>query len=260
VEAPAPAPAPDFVARVLVAEDNPVNQLVIQGMLDKRGYASEIVANGREALDRLARGGHAAVLMDVQMPELDGIEATVRIRAQEEDGQHLPIIAMTASAMEGDRERFLEAGMDDYISKPLRPDELDAVLERWLGGAPTPPPQAAAGNGGGGGGGGELIDAGRVERFRADYPEIADRLVALFADTTPPLIEQLSNAVHAGEDDSVRKLAHKLKGSCQNVGATRMAALCRQLEDPGARGVPLVDQLAAVYPATLAEIRAILSD
>jgi HPt (histidine-containing phosphotransfer) domain-containing protein len=129
------------------------------------------------------------------------------------------------------------------------------VLERWLGGAPVPP-QAAAGNGGGG----ELIDAGRVERFRADYPEIADRLVALFADTTPPLLEQLSHAVHTGEDDAVRKLAHKLKGSCQNVGATRMAALCRQLEDPGARGVPLVDQLAAVYPATVAEIRAILED
>ncbi len=252
---PAPAAAPDFVARVLVAEDNPVNQLVIQGMLDKRGYASDIVANGREALDRLARGGHAAVLMDVQMPELGGIEATARIRAQEHDGQHLPIIAMTASAMEGDRERCLEAGMDDYIAKPLRPDQLDAVLERWLGGAPTPPP-AATGNGAAG----ELIDAGRVQRFRADYPEIADRLVALFADTTPPLIEQLSNAVHAGDDDAVRKLAHKLKGSCQNLGATRMATLCRALEEPGAPGPQLVDQLAAVYPATLAEIRAVLSD
>jgi PAS domain S-box-containing protein len=246
---------PDFVARVLVAEDNPVNQLVIQGMLDKRGYASDIVANGREALDQLARGGHAAVLMDVQMPELDGIEATARIRAQEDDGQHLPIIAMTASAMEGDRERFLEAGMDDYITKPLRPDQLDAVLERWLGGAPTPPPAAATN-----GAAGDLIDAGRVERFQIDYPEIADRLVALFADTTPPLIEQLSNAVHAGDDDAVRKLAHKLKGSCQNVGATRMATLCRQLEEPGARGPQLVDQVAAVYPATLAEIRAVLGD
>jgi two-component system, sensor histidine kinase and response regulator len=254
-ELPAPAPAPDFVARVLVAEDNPVNQLVIQGMLDKRGYASDIVANGREALDRLARGGHAAVLMDVQMPELDGIEATARIRAQEDGGQHLPIIAMTASAMEGDRERCLEAGMDDYISKPLRPDELDAVLERWLGGA-SAPPKAAAGNGGGG----DLIDAGRVARFRADYPEIADRLVALFADTTPPLIEQLSNAVHGGDDEAVRRLAHKLKGSCQNVGATRMGTLCRQLEEPGARSAYLVDQLAAVYPATLAEIRAVLGD
>jgi two-component system, sensor histidine kinase and response regulator len=253
--APAPAaPHPDFVARVLVAEDNPVNQLVIQGMLDKRGYASDIVANGREALAELARGRHAAVLMDVQMPELDGIEATARIRAEEADGEHLPIIAMTASAMEGDRERCLEAGMDDYISKPLRPDQLDAVLERWLGGAPTPPP-AASGNGAAS----SLIDVGRVERFREDYPEIAERLVALFADTTPPLLEQLSNAIHAGEDDTVRRLAHKLKGGCQNVGATRMATLCRQLEDPNGRARQLADELAAVYPGTLAAIRAALT-
>jgi two-component system sensor histidine kinase/response regulator len=251
---PAPAAAPGFVARVLVAEDNPVNQLVIQGMLDKRGYSSNIVANGREALDRLAGGGHAAVLMDVQMPELDGIEATAQIRAQETDGEHLPIIAMTASALEGDRERFLEAGMDDYISKPLRPDQLDAVLERWLGGGPPAPPTAS-----GNGSGSALIDAGRVQRFRDDYPEIADRLVALFADTTPPLLEQLSNAVHSGDEESVRRLAHKLKGSCENVGATRMGALCRQLEERGERATPLVDELAAVYPGTLAEIRAVLS-
>jgi len=255
VEAVEEAPVPRrWAGRVLVAEDNPVNQLVIQGMLDKRGYACDIVANGREALDRLARGGHSAVLMDVQMPELDGLEATARIRAQEGADEDLPIIAMTASAMEGDRERFLEAGMDDYISKPLRPDQLDAVLERWLGNGAAPPP-ATAGNGAGN----PLIDAGRVQRFRDDYPEIAERLVALFADTTPPLIEQLSNAVHGGEDEAVRRLAHKLKGSCENVGATRMGTLCRQLEEPGARAVPLVDEIAAIYPATLAEIRDVLT-
>jgi CheY-like chemotaxis protein len=239
---------------VLVAEDNPVNQLVIQGMLDKRGYTCDIVANGREALTQLARGVHSAVLMDVQMPELDGLETTARIRAQERDGAHLPIIAMTASAMEGDRERFLAAGMDDYISKPLRPDQLDAVLERWIGGAPAGAPEPArdgAHNG--------LIDGGRIQRFRDDYPEIAERLVALFADTTPPLLEQLSNAVHTGDDDGVRRLAHKLKGSCQNLGATRMGALCRQLEEPGARAATLADELSAVYPATLAEIRAALA-
>jgi HPt (histidine-containing phosphotransfer) domain-containing protein len=161
---------------------------------------------------------------------------------------------MTASAMEGDRERCLEAGMDDYISKPLRPDQLDAVLERWLGGAPSPPP-AASGNGAAS----SLIDVGRVERFREDYPEIAERLVALFADTTPPLLEQLSNAIHAGEDDTVQRLAHKLKGGCQNVGATRMATLCRQLEDPNGRARQLADELAAVYPGTLAAIRAALA-
>jgi PAS domain S-box-containing protein len=253
--APTPQPAPaGLAARVLVAEDNPVNQLVIQGMLDKRGYTCDIAANGREALDELARGVHSMVLMDVQMPELDGLETTARSRALERDGAHLPIIALTASAMEGDRERFLAAGMDDYLSKPLRPDQLDAVLERWAGDAPAraaEPAAQAAQNG--------LIDAGRIQRFRDEYPEIAERLVALFADTTPPLLEQLSNAVHSGDDDGVRRLAHKLKGSCQNLGATKMGALCRALEEPGARAAPLADELSAVYPATLAEIRAALT-
>src|SRR6185295_4656638 len=126
---------------------------------------------------------------------------------------------------------------------------------RWLGHGAASPPSATAGNGAGA----PLIDAGRVQRFRDDYPEIAERLVALFADTTPPLIEQLSNAVHGGEDDAVRRLAHKLKGSCENVGASRMGTLCRQIEEPGARAAALVDEIAAIYPATLAEIRAVLS-
>ena len=240
--------------RVLVAEDNPVNQLVIRGMLDKRGYDYDIVGDGHEALARLESGDYAALLMDVQMPQLDGFEATARIRAREGADQRLPIVAMTASAMEGDRERCLAAGMDDYISKPLRPDQLDAVLERWLGhtGAPV---ASAASNGDRNG----LIDAGRVQRFRDDYPEIADRLVALFADTTPPLLQQLTNAVHASDDEAVRRLAHKLKGSCQNVGAVRMAALCRELEEPQARTAPLADALQAAYPATLAEIRSALA-
>jgi two-component system sensor histidine kinase/response regulator len=255
VAAPTPAgtapPAP--TARVLVAEDNPVNQLVIQGMLDKRGFASEIASNGRDALSKLERGDYAAVLMDVQMPEIDGFEATGRIRARETGDGHLPIIAMTAGAMEGDRERCLQAGMDDYIAKPLRPDQLDAVLERWLGRG-EPSEQAAAPSAENG-----LVDAGRVLRFKTDYPQIVDRLVALFEDATPPLLQELSNAVHAGDDEAVRRLAHKLKGSCQNVGATRMAALCRALEEPDARAAPLADELSATYPPTLAEIRAALA-
>ena len=99
-------------------------------MLEKRGFACDIAANGREALARLESGEYAAVLMDVQMPEIDGFEATARIREGETGDRHLVVVAMTASAMEGDRERCLQAGMDDYISKPLRPDRLDAVLER----------------------------------------------------------------------------------------------------------------------------------
>jgi two-component system, sensor histidine kinase and response regulator len=252
---PAREPVAAAGTRVLVAEDNPVNQLVIQGMLDKRGYVTDIAADGREALAKLESGRHAAVLMDVQMPELDGFEATAQIRAAETGDERLPIIAMTASAMEGDRERCLNAGMDDYIAKPLRPDELDAVLERWLG--HTPPlgdrDGAVAGDRRH-----ALVDAGRIRRFKADYPEIADRLLALFSDTTPPLLEQLSNAVHASDDETVRRLAHKLKGGCQNIGATRMAVLCRSLEERGAHAAPIADELQAAYRPTLAAIKAAL--
>ena len=93
-----------------------------------------------------------------------------------------------------------------------------------------------------------------MRRFKADYPDIAERLVAMFTDSTPPVLEQLSNAVHTQDDEAVRRLAHKLKGSCQNVGATKMAALCRSLEEPGVRAAPLADELQAAYRPTVAEL------
>ena len=115
--------APATGVRVLVAEDNAVNQLVIETMLAQRGFAVELANDGEEALGKLAHGSSAAVFMDCQMPKVDGYEATGRIRAQERPGARLPVIAMTAHAMKGDRERCLAAGMDDYLSKPLRPKE-----------------------------------------------------------------------------------------------------------------------------------------
>ncbi|HYP49007.1 MAG TPA: response regulator, partial [Thermoleophilaceae bacterium] len=119
---------------LLVVEDNAVNQLVIKKMLAARGFTVEIAGNGLEALEFLS-GGHdfAAVFMDCQMPELDGYGATAQIRAREHGVSRLPIIAMTANTMKGDRERCIDSGMDDYLPKPLRPGQLDAVLERWIG-------------------------------------------------------------------------------------------------------------------------------
>jgi CheY-like chemotaxis protein/two-component sensor histidine kinase len=242
-----PAPAAPAGVRVLVAEDNPVNQLVIQGMLAKRGLMADVVATGLEALEVLDRERHAAVLMDVQMPELDGYETTRRMRAAENGAARVPIIAMTAGALEGDREAALEAGMDDYLAKPLRPEALDAVLERWLGTAPPPVPAEP------------IFDDSRIRGFRESYPDIVERLVALFADSTPPLLDQLDAAARDRDEDLVRRLAHKLKSSCDNVGATRMAALCRTLEQPNGDPAPLVAELAAAYPRTLAEIRSAVS-
>jgi CheY-like chemotaxis protein/HPt (histidine-containing phosphotransfer) domain-containing protein/two-component sensor histidine kinase len=233
--------------RVLVAEDNPVNQLVIQWMLAKRGLMADVVATGIEALEVLDRERHAAVLMDVQMPELDGYETTRRMRAAENGSSRVPIIAMTAGALERDREAALEAGMDDYLAKPLRPEALDAVLERWLGAAPPPAPAEP------------IFDDSRIRGFAESYPDIVDRLVALFADSTPPLLDQLEAAARDRDDELVRRLAHKLRSSCDNVGAMRMAALCRTLEQSGGDPGPAVAELVAAYPPTLAEIRSAVS-
>jgi CheY-like chemotaxis protein len=118
--------------RLLVAEDNPVNQRLALKLLEKLGYEVELAANGREAVEKALRGGWDAILMDCQMPEVDGYEATGVIRSREPADVHVPIIAMTANAMKGDRERCLDAGMDDYLSKPVNRGELEAVLGRWV--------------------------------------------------------------------------------------------------------------------------------
>jgi len=139
-----PRPATSRTATILVAEDNPVNQKVTLLQLRNMGYFADVVPNGRDAISALRVRSYALVLMDAQMPEMDGIEATRRIRAAEQAGEpgfthRVPIIAMTANAMSGDRETCLNAGMDDYLAKPVKPTALRDVLVRYLASAPPPP-------------------------------------------------------------------------------------------------------------------------
>jgi two-component system, sensor histidine kinase and response regulator len=193
--------------------------------------------------------------MDCQMPNVDGYEATRRIRAQERDGEHIPVIAMTAHAMTGDRERCLAAGMDDYLSKPLRPKALDIVLERWLGvapivAAPADPAEAAST---------ALVDEARMRTFRDDYPDIVDQLVDLFLQSTPPLLDELHAALDGDDGKELRRAAHKLKGSCQNVGATFMATLCKALEDDEGDARQTLSELDAALAPTEAAIRRALT-
>jgi CheY-like chemotaxis protein len=123
---------PSEGVHLLVADDNAVNQKVACRMLEKLGYRCDVVANGKEALAALSRIAYDLILMDCQMPEMDGYDATSEIRRLESGLCHTPVIAMTAHVMAGDRERCLEAGMDDYVSKPVRVDELTTALKRWL--------------------------------------------------------------------------------------------------------------------------------
>ena len=128
-----PEASPDSTRALLVVEDNVVNQRVAVHMLQRLGYRGDVAANGREALEALTRIPYAAVLMDCQMPDMDGFEATAAIRQRESTDRHTTIIAMTANALQGERERCLEAGMDDYISKPVQIEALREVLGRWVG-------------------------------------------------------------------------------------------------------------------------------
>jgi CheY-like chemotaxis protein/HPt (histidine-containing phosphotransfer) domain-containing protein len=242
---------------VLVAEDNPVNQAVVAQMLRKRGYSADIVSDGRQAVERLLEGSYAAVLMDCQMPELDGYEATGEIRRREGDGPHIPIVAMTAHAMEGDREKCLAAGMDDYVSKPLRSDTLEAALERCIPGAANGAAAAATAAGGNGHG----PDAeGAVDRsVLLALSEMSDEdddllrdLIELFLEQTPPQLLALRQAAEAADADALREAAHAMRGSSVTLGAGRMTGLCRDLEALGSAGdtgaaAELVSRLEASF-------------
>jgi two-component system sensor histidine kinase/response regulator len=245
---------------VLVVEDNAVNQRVIEAMLAKRGYTVDLAANGREALTMLTLRSYAAVFMDCQMPEMDGYAATAAIRGRESETTRLPIVAMTANAMKGDRERCIAAGMDDYLAKPLRPKELDAVLARWLGVPETTPgkPSPMLDPDPAGDPFDALLDEARMRVFRVDYPEIVDQLIELFVESTPPLLGELRAGADAGDDEAVRRAAHKLKGSCQNIGAGFMAKLAGDIERASAVAPAELDGLDRVFADTRDALRSAL--
>jgi CheY-like chemotaxis protein len=218
-----------------VAEDNLVNQQVTVGILQARGYRADVVGNGREALDALARNTYAAVLMDCQMPEMDGYAATTELRRREGGTRRTPVIALTAHALAGEREKCLAAGMDDYVSKPTLPADIHAALERcWARtGSPAPLAPAAPAPTAASEPAPATADPMR-ERLNVledlGGPELVRKVAELFLQSAPPQLEALARALEAGAADAAAFAAHSLKGAASNIGATAMAALCAEIE------------------------------
>ena len=206
--------------RILVVEDNTTNQMVSTGLLARLGFDPEVVSDGLQAVDAIARNRYDAVLMDCNMPVMDGYEATAAVRRQEGAGPHVPIVAMTASALVGDRERCLAAGMDDYVSKPVKLGDLDRVLSRWLPAVPASPEV-------------DGIDLAQMESLRAldggDGVFLAN-LVGAFLTSATDAIGALGDALDAGDLDALTREAHRFHGEASTLGLTGVAALLAELE------------------------------
>ena len=229
---PAPAASQRFDCRILLAEDNEVNQLVAREMLGGLGCNVEVANNGREALDALRRGGFDLVLMDCQMPELDGYETTREWRRLESSGTtRLPVVALTANALDGDRERCFAAGMDDYLTKPFKREQLAKMLARHLRHetkTQVPPPVrevpvAAAV---------EIIDQKVLDNIRelGGGGDLVCKVLEAYLRSAPKLMEEYSQGLNDGNLEQVHHAVHTLKSSSANVGAMCLSKLCREIE------------------------------
>jgi two-component system, sensor histidine kinase and response regulator len=226
---------------ILLAEDNVVNQRVAIRQLQKLGYRADAVANGREAVEALSRIPYDLVLMDCQMPEMDGYEATAEIRRQEGTMRHTPIVAMTAHALTGDREKCIGAGMDEYVPKPVKPEELKRVLERFFKTPGTDPVDQA------GLASAPLVDVDRMHEMMGDEPAEFEEIANLYLDQMGQNLHRLDAAVASGNHVEVELIAHNCAGTSANCGMNAVAIPFRELETVGRTGS------LANAPASLAQ-------
>jgi len=224
---------------ILVAEDTPFNQKFIRRLLDRWGHRSVIVENGRKAIEALAREKFDLVLMDVQMPEMDGFEATQAIRAQEAaSGTHVPIIAMTAHAMKGDRERCLEVGMDDYVPKPVSANTLLAAINRLVPDNGQPPEDAVSGDASSPPNSDEpIIDKASLLKAFDDDWDFFTEVVAMFIQDYPPMMSDIKAALQSQDAPTLMRSGHALKGMLGNFQATTGMQLAYRLEEMGRQAV-----------------------
>jgi two-component system, sensor histidine kinase and response regulator len=242
--------------QVLLVEDSPVNLEVAVRMLENVGCTVDTAGNGREAVEKHAARPFDVIFMDCQMPEMDGFEATTAIRAREAGGgRRTPIIALTANAIAGDRDLCLNAGMDDYLSKPFTGSQLSAMLERVLAGSPSrdaapasqlPPTDGVVLD--------ESVLAGLRQLQRAGRPDIVKRTVDLYLETAPRLLQELLDAAERQDVAAVGRASHTLKSNSANVGAAQLAALCNEVETLArsgslAKAIALVPGVRDAYTA-----------
>jgi CheY-like chemotaxis protein len=219
--------------RILLAEDSVVNQKLALGLLKKHGHEVVVANNGREAVELAGANPFDLILMDVQMPELDGFEATRAIRlAEQATDTHVPIIALTAHAMQGDRERCLDVGMDSYISKPVRARDLyDTIADTMADyGRPDPGPQALDDS--------AAIDWGEVLAAVQGNRTLLKELAVIFLEEYPGLLVQARQGLTGGDAASLQRAAHTLKGSVRQFGATSVCEQCDHLEKAARNGDP----------------------
>ena len=239
----APTPGPEVITRhtiaesrrtlrILLAEDNPVNQQVAATMLRKRGHVVDIVADGRQAVDAVRARGYDILLMDVQMPEMDGLAATRAIR-EGPHGRDVPIVALTAHALAGDRERCLAAGMNGYLTKPFKAHDLFATVEKWTEAAPLNPVASAPAAGAPAP---VDLDGFRASMRDAESEDAVDGILDTFLAGVPERVEALVVAVSAGDGGAIARVAHAFKSAAGSIGAHRLATILQEMEESGGAG------------------------
>jgi two-component system sensor histidine kinase/response regulator len=237
--------------KVLLAEDNPVNQEVAISMLDILESEYQLAENGKQVLAALNGDQFNIILMDCQMPEMDGFEAAAEIRRMEHDNKanRIPIIAVTANAMEGDREQCIAAGMDDYLSKPFSQIQLAEMLQRWCGEIATVEDEQSHKNDAQQDAGCSVsneaqdqpdepaIDQAALNNIRQlqrpGKPDFLEKIVLLYMKDSPGLLNALRDAIDQDDAEQVRMHAHRFRSGSANLGALRLAELCKQLEEMG---------------------------
>ncbi len=253
---------------ILVAEDNETNQKVILRQLALFGFAADVSGNGRMALERWRSGDYALLLSDLHMPEMDGYELTAAIRAAEGGSRHIPIVALTANALKGEAERCREAGMDDYLSKPVRLADLQAMLEKWLPVAEPAPANPAPACPADAESSGTIkthgthppcasvpVDVNVLKALVGDDLAVVREFLRDFRVSTAKIAVELKAACHGGQAAQAGALAHKLKSSARSMGALALGELCAAMEQAGKSGQ--IEALVALLPKFEAETTAV---